>query len=122
MTAAAIAVPASAAETPRVLKPAVLRGRVFVQNHCVGCHNAMTRGDSVYTYAPPLRDLGGRYTPAELQRVLQEARTGDHYAMPPTFITTRDALDVSAYIEALSKADEKTRRKLSVPSCVGPLC
>ncbi|MGA0604824.1 c-type cytochrome [Phenylobacterium sp. VNQ135] len=113
---------ATAAETPRVLKPAVLRGRVFVQNHCVGCHNAMTKGDSVYAHAPPLRELGGRFTPAELQEVLQDVQGGDHYAMPPTFVTSRDALDVAAYIEALSKADKKTRRKLSVPSCVGSLC
>ncbi|ACG79224.1 cytochrome oxidase subunit II [Phenylobacterium zucineum HLK1] len=114
--------PAGPAQTPRVLKPAVLRGRDLVQRRCAGCHNAAPRGRSVYGPAPPLRTLGGRYTPAELQRVVEEARAGDHYAMPPLEISERQALDIAAYIEAIAKSDAGTQRKLAVPSCVGLSC
>lgn len=128
IVAAALAAPmvapsvVEAAETPRVLKPAVLRGRDLVQRRCAGCHNAAPRGRSVYGPAPPLRTLGGRYTPAELQRVVEEARAGDHYAMPPLEISERQALDIAAYIEAIAKSDAGTQRKLAVPSCVGLSC
>lgn len=116
-----LAVPA-AAEPPRVLTPAVMRGRVFVQQHCVGCHSAALDGRSVYAAAPPLRDLGGRHTPTELRAVMAEVREGDHFAMPATLVSPRDALDIQAYLQALAKADKKTRRKLAIPSCVGALC
>ncbi|MCR5876440.1 cytochrome c [Phenylobacterium sp. J426] len=112
----------SAAETPRVMKPAVLRGRLYVQNHCVGCHNARADGRSVYSAAPPLRDLAGRYTPAQLQTVLADVQVGNHFAMPSTPVTSRDALDIAAYIEALARADKDTQRKLSLPACVARAC
>lgn len=105
-----------------MLKPAVLNGRIFVQRHCAGCHNAGSSGRSVYAPAPPLRELGGRYTPLQLQDVLIDVQAGDHYAMPRTEVSMRDALDIAAYIEALAKADRKTRRKLGVASCVGTTC
>lgn len=118
----AAGLPAQAREQPRVLKPAVLRGKVLVQDHCAGCHNATTRGRSVYAAAPPLRELAGRYPPLKLMEVLEDVKAGNHYAMPRAVVTLREALDIAAYIEALAKADRKTRRKLSVPSCVGQMC
>jgi mono/diheme cytochrome c family protein len=119
-----VSVPADAGakETARVLKPAVLRGRVLVQDHCAGCHNAGAKGRSVYAAAPPLRELAGRYPPLKLMEVLEDVQGGNHYAMPRTVVTPREALDIAAYIEALARADRKTRRKLSVPSCVGRMC
>lgn len=113
---------AQAAETPRVVKPAVLRGRAFVQQHCVGCHNAGLHGRSIYAAAPPLRDMGGRYTPTELRVVMADVQRGDHFAMPATVVSQRNALDIHAYLQALSKADSKIRRQLAIPPCVGGLC
>jgi len=110
------------ADNHRVLRPAVLRGREFVRDHCAGCHNARARGRSVYAAAPPFRQLGGRYTPWGLKAVIEDVRAGDHYVMPRTTVSEREALDVAAYIEALSKSDGAVRRKLEVPSCIGTRC
>ena len=53
---------------------------------------------------------------------MADVQAGNHFSMPATVMSARDALDIAAYIEALGRADRKTRRKLSVPSCVGHRC
>ncbi|MEO6340654.1 MAG: cytochrome c [Caulobacteraceae bacterium] len=80
---------------------AVGRGRIFVQNNCLGCH-ALARGRaSPNPKAPPFTALRLRYTPRVLDSELQTIARVGHYGMPQLRIDPGDRADAVAYLMRL---------------------
>lgn len=107
-------VEAAQAATPAVVED----GRRLVSRKCAGCHSAAPGRPSPHRGAPAFWLMAGLHTPESLQRSVASSDRHSVYGMPQIVLTRSEAASVIAYIEALSAADDRTRRDMDMTPCI----
>jgi mono/diheme cytochrome c family protein len=79
------------------------RGRVFLQEHCAGCHAIGRVGESPLAIAPPFRILHRRYPVETLAEAFAEGITTGHPTMPEFQLDPAQINDVLAYLKGLER-------------------
>ncbi len=100
-----LALVATLAAAPAVAQsagPDAGRGRDVLQEKCARCHNIAPAGESPMPAAPALRDIYGRFAPADLRAMLLQGMVSRHKEMPQIEMTPEDADAVMAYLYRLA--------------------
>ncbi len=95
---------ACAAPGPDVpLTEARLRGAVFAETNCSGCHAIGLTGQSPHPDAVPFRSLSQKYPIRALEEALAEGITVGHPDMPPFALSPAEIDDLLFYIESIQE-------------------
>lgn len=81
--------------------PSALRGKIYLQTTCSGCHAVGASEPSTNPDAPPFREIMTRYDPADLEESLAEGIVTGHADMPEVVLDPPEIANVVAYLDAL---------------------
>jgi cytochrome c len=92
------------------------RGKRLAEANCAGCHAIAQFDESTLGAAPPLREIGSRFSPKELRDMLSGKVFREHAMMPDFEPDHQQAADLANYILSISdnrsEAHAKPSRRL----------
>lgn len=100
---AALAVPALAAEDPKL----VAEGKRLAEINCTRCHNIEAEGESPLTDSPPFRDIAMNYDREELIDGFMEGLAVRHPLMPDWDVTEPQATALAAFVMSLGTGQKQ---------------